>query len=86
MSRCIVDRPNPPGSLAISQLPTHTAPQVAISGEDGWTVSNALGYCMARTTHGIDRPGTWYFEVTMHSEPVRYGQEWESSSPTILPW
>lgn len=65
------DRPNPPTKeIAISQLSTHTAPQIQVE-QDGWTLKNAAGYCMARTTHGIDIPGQWYFEVFVHRDPVR---------------
>jgi hypothetical protein len=64
----LVDRPNPTSDLGISQLPTHTATQIVI-GDDKWTVSNRGGYAMARTTHGIDRGGKWYFEVRINQAP-----------------
>lgn len=48
--------------MAISQLPTHTASQLKITD---WEVTGIVGggYAMARTTHGLDRGGNWYFEV-----------------------
>lgn len=54
------DRPNPPGQINISRLPTHTAPEMHI---DEWMIGNDGGYRVARTTHGIDQSGRWYFEV-----------------------
>ncbi|PJF16464.1 hypothetical protein PSACC_03710 [Paramicrosporidium saccamoebae] len=58
------DRPNPPGPVSISRLPTHTAPELRI---DQWNVGGDGGYRVARTTHGIDRGGRWYFEITFHT-------------------
>ncbi|XP_072165071.1 set1/Ash2 histone methyltransferase complex subunit ASH2-like [Diadema setosum] len=43
------------------------APQLKIS-EDRLSVTGDRGYCMVRSTHGVNR-GSWYFEVTIDQMP-----------------
>lgn len=69
------DRPNPPGLVSISKLPTHTAPEIKFT--EDLMITNDGGYRLARSTHGIDRGGRWYFEVYFHpptsaNQHIRY--------------
>lgn len=74
-----VDRPNPTGIpfVCFSTLPSNTssrlitkASRVNRSFDERYrdlvvSDSSRIGYRMARGTHGIDRPGSWYFEVSI---------------------
>ena len=61
------DIENPPlPPVFISSEPTHTAPQVKVSG-DGLMVTNESGYRMAKATHGVWE-GSWYFEVKITND------------------
>jgi len=57
------DMPNPTSKPKLSSIPTHTAPQLKISG-NGYTVSNNKGYRLCKSTHGVVT-GNWYYEVTL---------------------
>lgn len=60
----VVDRPNPEHPISVSKASTHSAQQLQI---DDLTVTNPLGYALARTTHGFDS-GSWFFEVSFCSD------------------
>lgn len=72
-SNCDFDRENPADSpsVTLSGEATHSDTGILIF-PDRLSLSNARGYRMAKSTHGVGAAGSWYFEVRL-SDRLRGG-------------
>lgn len=60
------DRPNPLHPVTLSDSATFSDTNMSFDAAK-MCVSNEKGYRLCKTTHGVDRSGTWFFEAVLPS-------------------